>query len=193
MEATTAPITVDQYFAMTYEGDRTQLIDGTIVVNEPLPRHQLAQAQLLHAMLGWVEAGPGRGFVSPPINVVLGDRDVYGPDLVWYSDPERIDLDASRNPVPDLAVEIRSPSTWRYDVGTKKSRYEEHGLPELWLVDAESRSVLVYRRSSPDAPELDVALELGEGEALSSPQLPGFELPVARLFAAGRSATRDER
>ena len=49
--------------------------------------------------------------------------------------------------MPDLAVEVRSPSTWRYDVGAKKDGYERHGLPELWLVDTEARSVLVYRRA----------------------------------------------
>ncbi len=65
----------------------------------------------------------------------------------------------------------------------RQATYERHGLPELWLVDTQSESVLVYRRSSPSAPELDVALELAAGEALTSPALPGFSLPVAELFA----------
>lgn len=60
--------------------------------------------------------------------------------------------------------------------------YEAGGLPELWLVDDAARTVLVYRRSAPRSPRFDVALELGEGTALTSPQLPGFELPIDRLF-----------
>jgi Uma2 family endonuclease len=80
-------------------------------------------------------------------------------------------------------VEVRSPSTWRYDVGTKKATYERHGLPELWLVDTKSESVLVYRCSAPAVPEFDVALELAAGEVLMSPLLPGFALPVAEVFA----------
>lgn len=39
--------------------------------------------------------------------------------------------------------------------------------------------MLVYRRSSPDEPGFDVALELAEPEELRSPLLPGFALPVA--------------
>ena len=83
---------------------------------------------------------------------------------------------------PDLAIEVRSPSTWRFDVGVKKARYEAAGLPELWLVDHVADSVLVYRRSAPAAQEFDVALEVGRGEALTSPQLPGFELELDALF-----------
>ena len=55
--------------------------------------------------------------------------------------------------LPDLAIEIRSPSTWRYDIGAKKSVYEREGLPELWLVDGDANVVLVFRRSAPGASE----------------------------------------
>ncbi len=83
---------------------------------------------------------------------------------------------------PALAVEVRSPSTWRYDLGAKKSTYERLGLAELWLVDTESDSVLVYRRSSAESREFDVALELGAGESLTTPLIPGFALDLAALF-----------
>jgi Uma2 family endonuclease len=85
--------------------------------------------------------------------------------------------------VPDLAVEVRSPSTWRYDIGAKKSAYERAGLPELWLVDVAADVVLVFRRSSPRAASFDVALELGRDDALGSPLLPGFALALGALFA----------
>jgi Uma2 family endonuclease len=85
-------------------------------------------------------------------------------------------------PLPDIAVEIRSPSTWRYDIGVKKARYEEHGLPELWLVDTAADEVIVFRRSQPKAPTFDVSLELARGDALTSPLLPGFALALDELF-----------
>ena len=47
----------------------------------------------------------------------------------------------------DLAVEVRSPATWIYDVGPKRDLYERHGLRELWLADTASRTLLIYRRS----------------------------------------------
>jgi len=84
--------------------------------------------------------------------------------------------------MPDLAVEVRSPSTWRYDIGLKKGAYERHGLPELWLVDTDADAVLVFRRSEPTAPTFDVSLELAREDDLRSPLLSGFVLPVAALF-----------
>ena len=80
-------------------------------------------------------------------------------------------------------MEIRSPSTWRYDVGAKKAGYERHGLPELWLVDTVARTVLVFRRSSPRAPRFDVAIEFDDGRTVVSPQLPSFRLEVREVFA----------
>lgn len=77
---------------------------------------------------------------------------------------------------------MRSPSTWRYDIGAKKDTYERHGLPELWLVDTEADQVRVHRRSGPDAPTSDVTLTVGQGEALASPPVPGFSLAVEELL-----------
>jgi hypothetical protein len=42
--------------------------------------------------------------------------------------------------------------------------------------------VLVYRRSHPDAADFDIALELGRGDALTSPQLPGFPIALRALL-----------
>lgn len=81
-----------------------------------------------------------------------------------------------------LAIEIRSPSIWRYDVGAKKASYERHGLPELWLVDTPAEELLVFRRTRPDAETFDLALELGTRDALGSPLLPGFALALGELF-----------
>lgn len=86
-------------------------------------------------------------------------------------------------PLPDLVAEIRSPATWRLDIGAKKAAYERHGLRELWLIDTAADAVLAFRRSVPAVASFDVALELGEGEVLDSPLLPGFALALDELFA----------
>ena len=81
-----------------------------------------------------------------------------------------------------MAVQVRSPSTWRYDIGTKKGTYERLGVAELWLVDTAADEILVYRRSSPNVAEFDVALELTTTDSLTTPLIPGFSLDVAALF-----------
>jgi Uma2 family endonuclease len=183
MGATATRMTAAQYDAVTEEGDRSQLVDGEIVVNEPRAIHALLQMRLAVALGAWVDAAEGRGLALMPTDVRMDEHNVYGPDLLWFS-AERApaDLDAYPDRVPDLCVEIRSASTWRYDVGAKKRVYEAGGLAELWLVDDAAETVLVYRRSTVGARNFDVALELARGETLASPQLPGFELAIDGLF-----------
>jgi Uma2 family endonuclease len=161
----------------------TWLVNGEVVVNEPLPLHQAVLRELLFAVETWRRAEAGRGEVTMPIDVALDEYNCFGPDLLWYREgrgPGRSEV--RPQPMPDVAVEVRSPSTWRYDIGAKKARYEEHGLPELWLVDTAADEVIVFRRSTPKAPTFDVSLELARGEALTSPLLPGFALALDELF-----------
>ncbi len=57
--------------------------------------------------------------------------------------------------------------------------YSRQGVEEYWLVDWRMRTVEVFRRAE-DA-LLPVAT-LTDGDALTSPLLPGFACPVARLW-----------
>ena len=175
-------VTAEEYLA--FEGERrTWLVDGTIVVNEPRLPHALLSMRLIRALDDWTRAADDRGLLTIPIDVQLDEHNVYAPDLLWYRTGRAPAADADPPyPLPDLAIEIRSPSTWRYDIGTKKSVYEREGLPELWLVDGDASVLLVFRRSTPKSPTFDVALECDRAATLSSTLLPGFALDVGALF-----------
>jgi Uma2 family endonuclease len=159
------------------------LVEGELVVNQPTPLHQRVTGELFYALETWIRAGDHRGRVYMPLSIVLDERNVYEPDILWYAEGHGPGHeDAPTSPMPAVAVEVRSPSTWRHDIGAKKSGYEREGLPELWLVDTAAREVLVFRRSAPGARTFDVSLELGAGDVLESALLPGFALRVERLF-----------
>jgi Uma2 family endonuclease len=160
-----------------------ELVEGELVVHAPRALHGDIQRDLLLALHAWLEMESGRGVVALPRDVRLDEGNVFEPDVLWYREgraPGR--HDPPPYPLPDIAVEVRSPSTWRYDVGAKKAAYERHGLPELWLVDSVAEEMLVYRRSTPRAGRFDVALELCVGDTLESPLLPGFALAVAAIY-----------
>jgi len=174
-------MTVAEYLEL--DEPRTWLVEGEVVLNEPRASHQRAAADLLIALTLWCRAAQGRGEVTLPIDVALDEYNCFGPDLLWYREgrgPGRSEV--RPQPMPDIAVEVRSPSTWRYDIGVKKARYEQHGLPELWLVDTAADEVIVFRRSTPKSPSFDDSLELARGDALTSPLLPGFALALDELF-----------
>jgi Uma2 family endonuclease len=159
-----------------------QLIDGVMVVSQPRLPHQEAVKEIVVALSLWQRSPHGAGLVSLPLDVELDTYNVYGPDVLWYADASDVVDDGFQHRVPDVVVEVRSPSTWHYDVGIKRQRYEQYGLPELWLVDTVAREVRVLRRSGPDAPGFDVEHKIGCDEVLTSPQLPGFELPLREVF-----------
>jgi Uma2 family endonuclease len=110
--------------------------------------------------------------------VVLGTNTVLSPDVLWFA--EHLPLDLPRpDRVPDLVAEVRSESTWRYDIGRKRELYLQHGVKELWLVDTASRTVLAYRGGE--------AFEIRG--TLASPLLPGFTIDVAELIPAPTPAS----
>jgi Uma2 family endonuclease len=170
-------ITVQDYFDVAADvPEFTQLIDGVIVPSQPKWRHQRVLLHVATELVAWADSGNGFGVAGIPIDVILDDLNVFAPDVWWLADPARLAPDEYFQGVPDLAVEVRSPSTWRHDTGVKKGRYEQHGLPELWLVDTTARAVIVHRRSSPAAPRFDVEVKVAGDEPLTTPQMPGLEL-----------------
>ncbi|MCA1679897.1 MAG: Uma2 family endonuclease [Actinobacteria bacterium] len=182
-------MTADEFIAAPepQRGRPWNLVDGEVVVNDPTMVHGDSQNAIHSALLAWSRAEAGRGKIPWPCDVQLDERNVYVPDVLWYRDGRVPDPQSPPPyPIPDLAVEVRSPSTWRYDTGRKKAVYESAGLPELWLVDTSSLSILVFRRSNPGAPGFDAAFELGCSDRLTSPLLPGFELDVGDVFSSVR-------
>jgi Uma2 family endonuclease len=178
-------MTAQEYLAVPYDGVRSQLVEGEVIVQQPDLPHQQVLRELDHALEAWVRGEPGRGQVTWPIDVLIDEHNVFGPDLLWYAEGRSPALHDQRPyPMPDLAIEARSPSTWRYDIGAKKSAYERNGLPELWLVDPTMHDLFVFRRSTPKSTSFDVALELTRDDTLTSPQLPGFAVALATIFPA---------
>ncbi|MEX0867026.1 MAG: Uma2 family endonuclease, partial [Pirellulales bacterium] len=76
-----------------------------------------------------------------PIDVHLAEFDVVVPDFVVLLPANRIVTPTKIKGVPDLLIEILSPSTREYDRTLKRKRYEAAGVPEFWLVDPENHTV----------------------------------------------------
>ena len=116
------------------------------------------------------------------VEVTVDPANVYVPD-VWWARAGRPDAGANRlDAVPDLAVEVRSPATWRFDTGVKLRRYGGAGTAELWLIDHQARRIVVHRRTSVEGRGFDDTLTVTAGELLVSPLLPGFSLDLDEIL-----------
>ncbi|MBW0000355.1 MAG: Uma2 family endonuclease [Verrucomicrobia bacterium] len=73
-------------------------------------------------------------------------RNDYEPDVVFFakSRARAFTPDQSLFPVPDLVVEVLSPSTQANDRGVKFDDYERSGVREYWLINPERRTVEIF-------------------------------------------------
>jgi Uma2 family endonuclease len=150
--AVASGLTVEDVWAIPDDGMRRELIDGELFVS-PSPKlsHQHVLGNVYRAV---VEAAGGRRVYFAPLDVVMGTRTVVQPDLVAFSTEDSADLDPdgphAAHPVPELVIEVSSPSTWRVDVVRKRRLYERMGVAEYWFVDREAEVVDVYAFGAED-------------------------------------------
>jgi Uma2 family endonuclease len=151
----------------------------------PTPEHQSIVGLIFYALMTHVQrAGLGRVYQAP-IGVELAPQSAPEPDIV-------VVLKANLNAiigvkrivgVPDLIVEVASPSTAAYDRDAeegKQGMYARAGVPEYWIVNPITRTVDVL------VLEDDAYQQIGTfqgSDVLPSRVVPIFPVTVAEFFA----------
>jgi Uma2 family endonuclease len=177
-------LTYDDFVLFPDDGQRHELIDGEhFVTPSPNIRHQQILFNLTLLLGSWLEHHPiGRVFFAP-LDVVFSHFDVVEPDLLYLSNErmaEIVTLQHVRG-APELVVEIGSPGTRQRDETIKRRLYEHFGVTEYWVVDPELDVVRIYRR---EGDEYARANELSReaADAITTPLIPGLEMPLERIF-----------
>ncbi len=81
--------------------------------------------------------------INAPVDVQLSERNIVQPDLVVITKQRRhIMTPIKVKGIPDLLIEILSPSNPDHDLVTKRRVYEAHQVPEYWIVYPEEHRVL---------------------------------------------------
>jgi len=132
-----------EYCCFPDDGRRHEIIDGDHYVNPaPSTYHQTVSRRLQHQLYTQIEL-TGRGVVyDAPCDVQLTDHDIVQPDLVVVLTSRMQMITPTKiKGVPDLIVEILSPSTASNDATLKKQLYERVGVAEYWIVDPDNHTV----------------------------------------------------
>lgn len=140
---------------------RHEIFDGLHVASPPPGvDHQYVSKRMQHQLYTEIELAGHGALYSAPTGVELSTYDVVEPDLLVVL-ASHLDIIHKSHivGVPDLVVEILSPSTRARDRGIKKERYEAAGVPEFWILDHEAKQVEVYRydRTTESYGELEAA------------------------------------
>ena len=182
MENTTAtdtmPISEEEAF---YE-----VVDDQIVELAPMGAYQVWLATTLVAYLGSFARQHGLGRAVQEILFDLGPtvRRKRRPDAAFVSyarwpQQQRVPSTEAWNVVPNLAVEVVSPSDKGTDIVDKVAEYFRAGVECVWLVFSSQELVYIY--DSPTQVHIISRTDALHGE----PVLPHFQLPLAMLFDEG--------
>lgn len=179
-------LTYDDFVRFPDDGLRHELIDGVhYVTPSPATRHQQLSGRLHLAIGTYLDkhADAGQVFYAP-FDVIFTRWDVVEPDLLFIAaDQPEILTDANVQGAPALVIEILSPGTRKRDLGIKRDLFDRGGVREYWVIDPKAEDVALYRRDANDRLQPSGSLTAADGAVLATPLLPGFELPLAKLFA----------
>jgi Uma2 family endonuclease len=88
--------------------------------------------------------------------------------------------------VPDLAIEVLSPSDRPAEMRAKVAEYLRLGVRAIWVLDPAARGVRVHARDAGQGSHVTTTV-LAEDDLLNGGDvIPGFRCPVAELFSSLR-------
>jgi len=162
-----------------------ELSDGCLeVLPVPTPFHQFI-AQFLFKLLEKYlqESGNDSYLFMAPLRVRLWPGKIREPDIVLISRERVPDVHKAPNGA-DLAVEIVSgcAEDRERDLVIKREEYARAGIAEYWIIEPDTQTVTILILDGTAYREHGV---FRAGSKAPSVLLPGFEVDVAQVFAAG--------
>lgn len=158
-------LTADDLDSIPADGRKWELIDGSLhVAPAPSNPHQVVALNLAIALRA--ARREGTLVLTSPADYRPGPSTNLQPDVLVVAAEEATQPRTTSTPL--LVVEVLSPSTRAYDLGTKRLAYEALGVPSCWFVD-------------PDGPMVTV-LEIVEGRYADVAAVTDGVLVVQRPF-----------
>jgi Uma2 family endonuclease len=164
------------------EGHRYELINGVLVVSPiPSPQERNPNEELGH----WLRLYRDTHAQGSTLNLTLPEHTVNTPTnrrradrVIWAGLKRR----ARVNETPTIIAEFVSSGKRdrKRDYEDKRDEYLAMNVREYWVIDRFQRSVTIFTRVAGKIK----SRVLRKKQTLTTPLLPGFELPLARLFAA---------
>jgi Uma2 family endonuclease len=116
---------------------------------------------------------------SSDVGIALPNGNVRSPDVTYVSTaklPEGRSPETFGEVIPDLAVEVLSPSDSLKELGRKIGEFLENGVPIVWLVDPGRQTVTIYRSLS------ETQQLTSKDTIMAEAVLPGFSVSISRFF-----------
>ena len=170
------------YLRLPDDGRRYEIIEGVLyVANAPSVEHQYTVMKISGQLDFFVSQHQLGIVLTAPVEVHLAPatRPVQ-PDVLFMRTANQPALGAKFiSAVPDLTVEVISPSSIRIDRHIKFDTYERAGVPEYWIVEPKARLVEVYTLARGEYALLG---QYTGDEIVTSQMLAGLQVKASTLF-----------
>lgn len=175
--------TYDDYARLPNDGWKYEVIRGELYMSPaPRPLHQQVSGNLTFELQRFVRAGDLGQILTAPIDVIL-PRNLgtpVQPDILFIrKDNLGIIGETTIDGVPDLVIEILSPSNWVDDRRVKFAVYAEAGIEEYWIVDPKAVTAEIYQLQGD---RYDLVESYGPGDLVSSIVLNGFSFALREMI-----------
>jgi Uma2 family endonuclease len=159
-----------------------ELINGVIMKKSaPAPQHQRISMRLSRIISTYILEAKKGELLAAPVDLFLDDYNAVQPDLVFVAnDNQHIVTSDGIVGIPDLIVEIISPSSVMRDRVDKKNLYERLNVKEYWIIDPAYQDIEIYSILN-GRYELLSGVTMLEG-ALKSNILDGISIDLKELF-----------
>jgi Uma2 family endonuclease len=189
MGVETKLLTFEDYLLSPEISRPYEIIQGEIrMTPAPSPLHQWIALNIYTLLRRYVTKRRLGAVLAAPLDVIISRSPLQTrqPDLLFLS-AERTGitgLSQLRQKVvteiiPDLVVEVLSPSDSRQGLNENLKDYQKVSVRECWFVSPEAETVEVLR-ISPD--NIVTSGLYGVKENLRSEVFPGLQLPVRKVF-----------
>jgi Uma2 family endonuclease len=173
-------VTEEMFDELVDEDTKAELIDGVMIVHSPASIEHDDSSGFLRGLMSFFAEARRLGKVLGPDSLIhLAPGRKCAPD-VFFIRQERVPMPLPKEfeGVPELVVEVLSPSNRRYDLRDKRLIYREAGVGEVWFIDSALHQIILDRRQVGSYTE-----DIVTAGRVSSAVLPGFWIDASWLWA----------
>jgi len=162
------------------EMHKSEFINGEIIVHSPVIKEHNDANGNLYKILDTYVVDNDLGFVGIEKIMIRLTRNDYEPDLCFFKKDRAQHFERKQKffPAPDLIVEVLSDGTAYRDRGIKFEDYEQHGVTEYWLINADEEVIEQYRLTNN---KYELILKSGSGDITCIP-ISDLTIPIPVIF-----------
>lgn len=129
------------------DNKRYEVINGSLImVPAPNTEHQNVSKIIEMSLYSFVLKSKLGDVYDAPIDVYFDEKNLVQPDIIFIS-TSNMNIIKKKGifGIPDLLIEIISPSSRNRDLYTKKDLYQNFKVKEYWIVDPVNRSIDILK------------------------------------------------